>query len=135
MQAATLPPLELPTAPVPDVADGAERLLDERGEWEAFSRPLAGGAEWESYLALQGMYCPGCSLVIEEALRPLPGVRRVDVNGATATARVVWTPATGRPSQWWAALRAAGYGALPASDQLADSRQGTQRMLLWRWLV
>src|SRR5690606_37031634 len=90
----------------------------------------------ESYLAVSGMYCPGCSLVIEQAVAGLPGVHSVEVNGATAIARVVWTPAQGRPSQWVRALQRAGYGALPAGDQLAaTARRQAQRLLLWRWLV
>lgn len=135
MQVATLPPLA-PDAPAPLPADPVA-ALDEPGEWESFGRPLPGREGcWESYLAIDGMYCPGCSLTIEQALAPLPGVRSVEVNGSTATARVVWAPAQGRPSQWVRALKRAGYGALPAGDQLtAQPRRQAQRMLLWRWLV
>src|SRR6478735_11845569 len=133
MQAATLP--SWPSAPVAP----RDRLaaLDAQTEWQAFSRPIAGSAGlWESYLAVAGMYCAGCTLAIEQALAPLPGVREVTVNGATATARIVWSPQQGRPSQWLQALHAAGYGGLPAGDQLAAwPRQQAQRKLLWRWLV
>src|SRR4029078_13664200 len=106
-------------------------------EWEGFSRPLAGRAGcWESYLAIEGIYCAGCSLAIEQALTGLPGVRDVEVNGSTATARIVWDPAQGRPSQWLGALERAGYRGLPAADQLqAVPRRQARRMLLWRWLV
>jgi Cu2+-exporting ATPase len=146
MQAAILPapePLAVPARgprPAPREAAGAAAaaaVLDERAEWEAFSRPLRGRADaWESYLAIEGMYCPGCSLVIEQALLPLPGVQEVQVNGATATARVVWSPEQGRPSQWLHALQRAGYRGLPAADQLAAvPRRQARRMLLWRWLV
>lgn len=111
--------------------------LDQPAEWAAFGRPMAGTpGRWESYLGIEGMYCPGCSLAIEQALAPLPGVHGVEVNGATATARIVWSPAQGRPSQWLEALRRAGYGGVPAGDQLAAApRRQAQRMLLWRWLV
>lgn len=133
MQAVALPD------PLPGPVTPGWAALDQQEEWEAFSRPLAGdGAQgrWESYLAIQGMYCPGCSLVVEQALQDLPGVHEVQVNGATQTARVVWSPRLGRPSQWLQALRAAGYGALPAGDQLAAvPRLREQRLALWRWLV
>jgi len=111
--------------------------LDEPGEWQNFSRKLAGSdGWWESYLAIEGMYCPACSLTVEAALLGSPGVRSVQVNGATATARVVWSPSPGKPSQWFKALRGAGYGALPAADLLsAVPRLRAQRLLLWRWLV
>ena len=111
--------------------------LDEPAEWQGFSRRLAGSEGWwESYLAIEGMYCPACSLTVEEALLGSPGVSSVQVNGATATARVVWCPSPGKPSEWFKALQRAGYGALPAADLLsAVPRLRAQRLLLWRWLV
>ncbi|GAB3767153.1 heavy metal translocating P-type ATPase [Ramlibacter monticola] len=139
MQAAALPsPLSVAPQAAEAPARGADAAaLDDRAEWESFSRPVKGRDDaWESYLAIEGMYCPGCSLTVEDALKPLPGVEDVQVNGATATARVVWTPQRGRPSQWLEALQRAGYRGLPASDQLvAVPRRQAQRMLLWRWLV
>jgi P-type Cu2+ transporter len=133
MQAAhPLPALE---APAPDAASP----LDDRAAWEEFSRPLARESQdgvWESYLAIEGMHCASCTLAVEQALAAAPGVREVKVNGATQIARVVWTPREGRPSQWMHALRRAGYGALPAGDQLAAlPRKREGRRLLWRWLV
>jgi Cu2+-exporting ATPase len=133
MQAAALALVSPPEARPSAVED----VLDAPVQWQAFSRELQGQpGTWESYLAIEGIFCTGCSLVIEDALRGLPGVRQVDVNGATATARVVWDPREGRPSQWLQALQRAGYGGLPAGDQLAAGpRLQAQRMLLWRWLV
>ncbi|MEO8021637.1 cation-translocating P-type ATPase [Polaromonas sp.] len=111
--------------------------LDDRAEWEGFSRPLPGRPGlWESYLAIEGMHCAACSLTVEEVLQKLPGVESVQVNGASAVARVAWAPGQGRPSAWLAALQRAGYGALPAGDMLtAAPRIQAQRMMLWRWLV
>lgn len=132
MQAATLPSPACAEPPPP----GAAALLDEREEWERFSRPLAGGSHWEAYLAVEGMHCPGCALAIEQALQPLAGVHGVTVNGATAIARVEWDPRHGHPSQWLAALERAGYRGLPAGDQLAaTARRAEARRMLWRWLV
>jgi Cu2+-exporting ATPase len=111
--------------------------MDERAEWESFSRELpARRGSWESYIAIEGMHCPACSLVVEQVVGTAPGVTGVQVNGATGTARVVWSPDEGRPSQWVEALAKAGYGAMPAADALASApRRREQRMLLWRWLV
>jgi Cu2+-exporting ATPase len=137
--ALALPEDEAPGSPhaAPAPSDPAWAVLDERAEWEGFSRPVPDQPGcWESYLAIQGMYCPACSLTVEQALAGNPGVRCVQVNGATQTARVVWSPGAGRPSQWLAALGRAGYGALPAGDQLeAAPRLAEQRRMLWRWLV
>jgi Cu2+-exporting ATPase len=111
--------------------------LDEPAEWGAFSRPAEGREGWwESCLALEGMHCAACALTVEEVLRKLPGVDTVQVNGVTATARLQWRPQATRPSAWMAALRQAGYGALPAGDLLlAGRRLQAQRLMLWRWLV
>jgi Cu2+-exporting ATPase len=111
--------------------------LDEPAEWEGFSRPLpAQPGRWESFLAIEGMHCAACSLTVEEVLKKLPGVEGVQVNGASAVARLVWSPGQSRPSAWLAALQRAGYGALPAGDALAAGpRLQAQRLMLWRWLV
>ncbi|HYF20296.1 MAG TPA: cation-translocating P-type ATPase [Ramlibacter sp.] len=109
----------------------------ERPDWEAFSRPVRGReGRWESYLAIEGMYCAACTFTIEHAIGQLAGVDSVQVNGSTATARVVWDPARTGPEDWYAALQRAGYRGLPAADQLdAGTRRQEQRRLLWRWLV
>jgi len=135
MQAAISAPLPALAA---SAAGGRAATLDDPAEWESFSRPLGdpAGQRWESYLAIQGMYCAGCSLAVEQALRSAAGVQEVQVNGATATARIAWSAQHGRPSQWLAALHRAGYDGLPAADMLAAApRRHAQRMLLWRWLV
>ncbi len=91
---------------------------------------------WESYLSISGMYCAACSLTVEQVLCGLPGVEGVQVNGATATARLLWQAGVSRPSDWLRTLQGAGYGALPAGDMLsAAPRLQAQRLLLWRWLV
>jgi Cu2+-exporting ATPase len=112
-------------------------VLDEPAEWEGFSRAVAGREGcWESFLAIEGMHCAACSLTVEAALAQLPGVDSVRVNGASATARLVWSPQSSRPSAWLAALKRAGYGAVPAGDLIAAApRRQAQRLLLWRWLV
>ena len=133
---AAAPPLDILRAG-PTVA-----VLDDPAEWAAFGRPVPGREGeglWESYLAIEGMHCAACTLVVEEALQALPGVASVQVNGGAATSRIEWwadDAATARPSDWLAALRRAGYAALPAGDLLdAEPRRRAQRKLLWRWLV
>jgi Cu2+-exporting ATPase len=112
-------------------------VLDEPGEWEAFGRRVAGrDGLWESYLAIEGMHCAACTLTVEQALGEVPGVESVQVNGASGTARLVWAPQLGLPSAWLAALKRAGYGAVPAGDLLNSApRVQARRLMLWRWLV
>lgn len=137
-------------------ADGhGAALLDDPAEWPAFSQPWqaggkqadaaalaaaqadpAGVAVWESQVALGGMYCTGCALTIEDALRAVPGVQQVEVSGATQRARVVWRSSQVKPSQWMQAVREAGYTALPALDGTARQlRRAAHRKAMWRWLL
>lgn len=127
--------LSVPLPPAVDAPDWTPP--EERAGWEEFSRPLPGRQGWwESFLAIDGMYCAGCTLTIEQALGAVRGVESVQVNGGTATARVVWSPELCRPTDWLGALERAGYRGLPAADQLAaEPRRQAQRRLLWRWLV
>jgi len=137
MQSVSLafPPAGAASAAPPAAAGWA--LLDDPAEWEAFSRAVPGRGDcWESALAIDGMHCAACTLDVEHALAQAPGVESVRVNGASHTARLVWSPAAGHPSQWIEALRRAGYGAVPAPDLFAAApRQHAQRLMLWRWLV
>lgn len=126
------------SAPVSSAA-----LLDDPQEWGSFGRPAgevpqdpAQATVWDSQVVLEGMHCAACALTIEETLRAVPGVERVEVSAATRRARVVWRPSQVRPSQWMAAVQKAGYQALPAMDAHArDRRVAENRKMLWRWLV
>ncbi|MEO7393200.1 MAG: cation-translocating P-type ATPase [Ramlibacter sp.] len=125
---------------VPPIAGAAGRwaALDEPDELREYSRAAKGHADgvMESFLAIEGMHCAACALTVESVLVSLRGVCGVQVNGAAATARIEWSPVATRPSQWIAALAAAGYGAVPAGDLLqAAPRVKEQRLLLWQWLV
>ena len=118
-----------------------EELLDDPQEWAAFGRrgaaAAAEGAEtWESHVVVEGMHCAACALNIEEALCTVPGVLKAEVSAATQRAKVVWQPSQVLPSQWLAAVRKAGYSALPAMDsQARERRQREHRQALWRWLL
>ncbi len=91
-------PLALPVDAAPPAAWAP--VLDEPAAWQEFSRPVPGSeGRWESYIAIEGMYCAACTLTIEQAIGQLPGVESVQVNGSTATARVVWSPQRSQPSR------------------------------------
>lgn len=132
-EAAPLPHAVLPSPSGPS----AWAALDDPDEWSAFGRPVPGREGcWESYLAIEGMHCAACTLAVEQALQPVPGVQEVQVNGAAATARIVWRADGAKPSAWLQALQRAGYGGLPAGDLVdAQPRQRAQRLLMWRWMV
>ena len=114
-------------------------LLDDPAEWPVFGRRVddqASGERWESHVVIEGMHCAACALTIEDALRSVPGVVQADVSAASQRARVVWNAAAAPPSLWFAAVRRAGYRALPAADaQARQQRVQEKRRALWRWLV
>ncbi|MBW7831684.1 MAG: cation-translocating P-type ATPase [Simplicispira suum] len=116
-----------------------DALLDDPAEWPAFGRKVdaqASGECWESHVVIEGMHCAACALTIEDALRSVPGVEQADVSAASQRARVVWSATAAPPSLWFAAVRRAGYRALPAADaQARQQRVQEHRRALWRWLV
>ena len=120
-------------------ADAAEvlRLLDDPQEWSAFSRPDAAHAGcWESNLLIEGMHCAACALTIEDVLLRVPGVIRAEVSAGSHRARIVWSEASVKPSDWMRVVQDAGYQALPANDAFArERRTGESRKALWRLLV
>ena len=128
------------STPFSSAGADAETLLDDPQEWASFGRQCTDTAEqsgaWESHVVVDGMHCATCALTIEEALLAVPGVAQAEVSAATQRARVVWQPGQVLPSQWLAAVRKAGYRALPAMDAMArEQRVREHRQALWRWLV
>jgi len=113
------------------------RLLDDPGEWSAFSRPLEQHPGcWESHLMIEGMHCAACALTVEDALRRVPGVSSASVSAGSRRARVIWQADAVQPSGWMQAVLQAGYRAVPANDAFASERRRQEtRKALWRWLV
>ncbi len=92
--------------------------------------------EREAFIAIEGMTCAACAYSIQQALRPVVGVRRVDINVATGSARLVWDPASVNLSLLFGAIAGLGYKPFPADDFLAEARRNSaQKTLLWQFLV
>jgi P-type Cu2+ transporter len=90
----------------------------------------------ESALQLSGLHCAACAGLIEAALMAVPGVLAAQVNVAASRVRVRWQPARTQASALVAAVRAAGYGALPDTAAAARTlRRAEQRQLVWRLFV
>ena len=66
------------------------------------------------------MHCAACAGIIEDALAGVDGVQGAEVSAAAQRATVRWDPARTRPSQLIAAVRRAGYDAVP--DAAAPAR-------------
>ena len=109
-------------------------LLDDPGEWSAFSRSLTGQPScWESSGVFDGMHCAACALTIEDALRKVPGVLSADISAASHRGRIVWSDTVIKPSGWMQAAARVGYPAVPAGDAFANDRRRVEtRQALWR---
>lgn len=114
-----------------------DAVLDDPQQWDAFGKPVAEANDlWESNLVIEGIRCAACAITIETALRQVPGVVSVEVSAASHRARLRWSSSRVKPSDWLQAIRAAGYGAVPANDVFARERRLQEaRRALWRWLV
>lgn len=113
------------------------QLLDEPQEWAAFSLPEKDESGcWRSSVVFEGMHCAACAITLEDALRAVPGVRSVQISGASHRGQVVWSPECTRPSQWMRSVERHGYKALPANDAHAHAqRREEARRMVWRWAV
>jgi Cu+-exporting ATPase len=84
-------------------------------------------------LKLNGMSCAACANAVEQALRTLPGVSQGQVNFGAELATVQYDPAQTSVEGIQAAIAAAGYGAIPLSEQTSfseqlDQEKATQRV-------
>ncbi len=118
-------------------ADAA--LLDDPLELQRFTHltVAADGTRLaESTLQVSGITCAACSGILEAALQRVDGVLEARVSAAAERARVQWDPARTRPSALVAAIRAAGYDAVPdAAAPARELRRREQRQMLWRLFV
>ena len=134
MTAATAPTF----APAGSATDELS-VVDDPLEQGQFTRWVAGAGGMrlaESSLQLSGMHCAACSGIIEHALLGVAGVIEARVSAAAERATVTWDPAATRPSQLIAAVRRAGYGAVPdAAAPARELRRSEHRQALWRLFV
>jgi Cu+-exporting ATPase len=80
-------------------------------------------------LSVTGMSCAGCAANVEKALKALAGVRRANVNLATARATVVYDPARLSRADLVRAIRDAGYGVAAAPEEAAAGAEREYRAL------
>ncbi len=129
-----MPPLAAPTEAPPDLA-----VLDDPIEQQRFTRYRDGGdgrRVADSALRITGMHCAACAALIEQAVRRVDGVLGIEVSAAGERARVRWATGHARLGEIVAAIRAAGYDALPdVAVDARDARKAEARQALWRLFV
>jgi copper chaperone len=62
-------------------------------------------------LKVEGMDCEGCVKSVTRMLSGVPGVQKVDVSLAGASAKVTYDPAKSNPADFKRAVERAGYKA------------------------
>ncbi len=133
----TAPPLALPAA-LPAALPTLE-VLDDPLELARYTRWTVGAAGQrlgESALQLSGLHCAACAGIIESALMQVPGVQRAQVSAASDRASVQWDPEQTQPSALVAAVRRAGYDAVPDAAAPARAlRKLAHRRALWQLFV
>ena len=114
-------------------------VLDDPLEQARFTRWVVGPQGerlGESALQLSGMHCAACAGIIESAIGRVAGVRAVQVGSAAQRATVRWDPTLTRVSALIAAVRGAGYHAVPdAAAAVRELRRQDHRQALWRLFV
>ncbi|MFO1294592.1 MAG: cation-translocating P-type ATPase [Rubrivivax sp.] len=125
-------------AAAPPPADALAAVDDpvEQARFTCWVQGAGGERLAESSLQLGGMHCAACAGIIEQALAAVPGVQGASVSAAVQRASVRWDPERTRVSALIAAVRAAGYEAVPDAAAPARAlRRAEARQALWRLFV
>ncbi|HZW74488.1 MAG TPA: heavy metal-associated domain-containing protein, partial [Caldimonas sp.] len=126
-------------APTVVVDDREAASIDDPGaaggftSWETSADGTRVG---RSHVRLAGLWCAACAGAIEHALKTEPGVVDASASYAAGRATIVWDPATTKLSTLLAAVRRAGYDAVPDAAAPARAlRRAESRTSLWRLFV
>ncbi|MCS6947252.1 MAG: HAD-IC family P-type ATPase, partial [Steroidobacteraceae bacterium] len=90
--------------------------------WLALGRDTA-----QAILELPAMHCAGCVRRVEQTLRALPGVQRIDINLVERRVGIEFAPSTLRFEQILQRLASAGFPAQPASSAEAALQSRAER--------
>lgn len=108
----------------------------EQRRFTRFSVGPGGVSIADSSLRISGMHCAACAGIIENALSRVDGVLDCSVSSAGERARVRWNPARTTAAGLVAAIRQAGYDAVPdAALEAREARKQEHRTALWRLFV
>jgi Cu+-exporting ATPase len=106
---------------------------------QATPRVAAGPTGHESQmrisLALSGMHCASCALLVERALKKAPGVKQANVNFAAEKAAVIYDASVANTASLIAAIKKAGYQATaldPKDTEFEGRKRAQEAAALWR---
>ena len=84
-------------------------------------RDVTGGGTQTATFAVDGMTCASCVRVVEKTVERLPGTAGPSVNLATERLTVDFDPSVVSEDDIVAAVKAAGYGAMPLAEATGSS--------------
>ncbi|MBN2248323.1 MAG: heavy metal translocating P-type ATPase [Coriobacteriia bacterium] len=113
-----------PTVQEPDACDTGACPVVPPAPDPAIMAASAAAATSSATLGIIGMTCSSCQAVIERTLQRMPGVGSAVVNLANETATVAYDPHTLSVDDLVAAVRAAGYDAVPRDEDAAPGTAG-----------
>ena len=112
-------------AGAPQTGSDDLKVYDDPAIQRAFVR--RDGDSREALLLLEGIRCPACAWLNEQAIAGQPGVLGVSVNATTHLATVRWDSARARLSDVLRAVREIGYRASPFDPLRARAVQQAER--------
>lgn len=74
-------------------------------------------------IAVVGMHCASCGLLIDEAIEDLPGVTRAETDVRRALTRVQFDPDTTGLADLVEAIESVGYQVPPPNEALIEHRR------------
>jgi len=117
---------------------GDFQLIDSNKEFSKFSKKIVIDQNnyWSSEVVIDGMYCIGCAIKIENTLKAVIGIKDARVFLNTNRAKVVWQEKKTMPSKWMEVILRIGYQVVPAYDYaIRESRKEMHKLEMWKLLV
>jgi Cu2+-exporting ATPase len=86
-------------------------------------------------LLVDGMHCPSCVAIIENALRKNPAVTLARLNLSTRRLKIVWQGAIELGERWAPLIQEMGYRAVPFDAQASETMEKKEEKFLLRCLA
>lgn len=86
-------------------------------------------------LLVDGMHCPSCVAIIENALKEQSAVTQARLNLSTRRLKVAWSGAKELADQWISLINGMGYRAVPFDPKTAETSEKKEEKFLLRCLA
>ena len=91
--------------------------------------------EYGLHLLVDGMHCPSCVAIIEDALMRQSGVTQARLNLSTRCLHVCWQGDAGLAAQWISLIEAMGYRAVPFGTDSSEHFEKREEAFLLRCMA